>query len=221
MSNITVSSFHYKDTPQLIELWNRSLPIDGINLDIFERKVLLDPNFDPEGLCVAKTDSGELAGFILGIVRRVPLETVGLQEELGWISMFGIDPNERHQGVGLQLWYAVESFFKKRNRKFVAIATYAPNYFVPGIDINAYPDAIKFFEKLGFKITAKPLSMDAYIWQFTIPEKILETEKRLLQEGIRIQTYERKYLLPYFEFMRKDMSGDWLRISRDNLALLT
>lgn len=221
MSAIIVSPFCYKDTKALIALWNRSLPIDGINLDIFERKVLLDPNFDAEGLFIAKTASYELVGFVLGIVRRVPLEGVGLQEEIGWITAMGIDPTYRQQGVGTQLWKAVESFFKMRNRKTVAIATYAPNYFVPGIDVNAYPDSVKFYEKLGFKITARPLSMDAYIWQFTIPEKILATEKRLLQEGIRIQTYERKYLIPYLAFMRKDMPGDWLRITRDNLSLLT
>jgi mycothiol synthase len=221
MNSITVSPFFYQDTQALISLWNRSLPLEGINFDIFERKVLLDPNFDAEGLLVAKTESGELVGFILGVVRRVPLEGAGMQPDLGWISMMGIDSKYRHQGVGLQLWYAVESFFKKRNRKTIAIATYAPNYFVPGIDIKVYPEAIQFFEKVGFKITARPLSMDAYIGQFTIPEKILETEKRLLQEGIRIQTYERKYLIPYFEFMRKDMPGDWIRISRENLTLLT
>ncbi|MFB3894860.1 MAG: GNAT family N-acetyltransferase [bacterium] len=221
MNNITVAPFNYKDTQEIISLWNRCLPIDGINYDIFERKVLLDPNFDTEGFLVAKTDSGEIAGFIYGVVFRVPLEGAGMLEDLGWITAMGVDPAFRHQGVGLQLWTAVETFFKARNRKTVAIATYAPNYFVPGIDINAYPDAIKFFEKVGFKITARPLSMDAYIWQFTMPEKILETEKRLLQEGIRIQTYERKYLIPYLAFMRKDMPGNWIRIARDNLALLT
>jgi GNAT superfamily N-acetyltransferase len=221
MSNLTVSSFHYKDTPQLIALWNRSLPVDGINLDIFERKVLLDPNFELAGLQVAKTDSGQLVGFMYGVIFRVPLEGAGLMEDLGWITAMGVDPDFRHQGIGTKLWTAVESFFKARNRKIIAIATYAPNYFVPGIDINAYSDAVKFFDKLGFKQTARPLSMDAYIWQFTIPEKILETEKRLLLEGIRIQTYERKYLIPYFEFMRKDMPGNWIRIARDNLSLLT
>ncbi|MCX7920160.1 MAG: GNAT family N-acetyltransferase [bacterium] len=221
MESISVAPFCYKDTEKLIALWNRCLPIDGITLDIFERKILLDPNFDIDGLQVAKTESGQLVGFMYGVVFRVPLEGAGMLEDLGWITAAGVDPDFRHRGIGLKLWTAVESFFKARNRKIIAIATYAPNYFVPGIDIHAYPEAVQFFEKVGFKITARPLSMDAHIWQFTIPEKILETEKRLLQEGIRIQKYERKYLIPYLEFMRKDMPGNWIRIARENLTLLT
>jgi len=51
---------------------------DRINESVFRTKVLLDPNFHPEGLLVAE-EGGELRGFVLSIVRQVPLFLQGLE----------------------------------------------------------------------------------------------------------------------------------------------
>lgn len=219
---IYIEPFKGSDTQELIALWNRCLPIDGTNLDIFERKVLLDPNFDPAGLLLAKTKKeGRIIGFILCIVSRVPLEEFGMQLDRGWITAIGVEKEYRRQGIGSALWHAGEQFFRNNNRKAVFIATYPPNYFVPGIDEKEYPEAISFFQHHGFTIVSRPISMEAYLIPYKVPNEIKEKEEKLLAQGIRIQIYERKYLLQYLDFMRKYMPADWLRTARKNLTLLT
>lgn len=220
MSSVTVRPFQGRDTQVLINLWNESVPADGITLDLLERKILLDANFDSEGFLVAEKNEN-LVGLIVCLVRQVPMEGVGLQENLGWITMTGVHPDHRHKGIGTQLWKKAEEFFIKRNRKTISIATYAPNYFIPGIDIKEYEGAVKFFEKHGFVQGAKPLSMDTSIVTFRIPDEILRKEERLKQDGITVQHYQREWLMPYLDFMKKYMPGDWVRLARENLALLT
>jgi mycothiol synthase len=149
LSKVIIRPFRGQDTQSFINLWNQSLPADGITLDLLERKILLDANFDPDGLLIAERD-GNLVGFIFCIVRHVPMEGVGLQENMGWIPMMGIHPEYRRQGIAAQLWQKAEEFFKKRNRNIISIANYTPNYFIPGIDIKEYDGAIKFFEKHWF-----------------------------------------------------------------------
>lgn len=218
--SMIIRSFQGIDTQGLIEIWNQSVPSDGVTLDVLERKVLLDANFEADGLIVAEEDKS-LVGFMVCLVRRVPMEGVGLQENQGWVSMFGVHPEHRRKGIGTHIWKKAEEFFKKRNRKTVSISPYSPNYFVPGLDMEEYVDGIKFLEKMGFKQVVTSLSMDNQIITYRIPEKILENEKRLEKDGITIQPYRRGLLMPYMEFMKKHMPGDWIRLARENLALLT
>lgn len=220
MSTVRIRSFQGKDTQALIDLWNSSIPSDGITRDLLERKVLLDANFDSEGLLLAENED-RLLGFMLCIIRHIPKEKMGLQEELGWIPMTGVHPDYRRQGIATNIWLSAEAFFKKRNRKTIFVGAYSPNYFIPGIDLKIYAEAVRFFEKQGFTRGDTLLSMDASIVTFQIPEKILQTEERLTQEGITIQHYRRELLIPYMEFMKKYMSGGWTRLARENLSLLT
>ncbi len=220
MGSYVIRHFESKDFMPMLELWNTCVPADGINQDLFERKVILDPNFDPEGLIIAESE-GKLVGFILGIIRKVPMEIIGLQEDLGWITMFGVKSEYRGQGIGKALWGKSNEFFRKHHRKLISIATYSPNYFIPGIDIKEYPDAVKFCEKLGFVAGARPLSMDNPIVTYKIPESLALKEIQLNKEGITFRQYSRELIMPMLDFMKNHMPGDWLKGIRDNLTLLT
>lgn len=220
MKNITVRSFEKQDLFPVLDLWNACVPADGITQDLFERKVLLDGNFNPEGLILAEAD-GQLVGFMLCLVRQFPMEIIGMQEELGWITMAGVRPEYQRKGIGTQMWEKGETFFRKRNRKLISIATYSPNYFIPGIDVKEYAKAVEFFGKMGFKQGARPLSMDNPIVTYKIPEELAAKEAKLKEEGIIIRPYRREMITDLLEFMRSYMPGDWLKGIRDNLTLLT
>jgi len=217
---MNIRPFKSSDTENLIDLWNRALPIDKINLSVLERKVLLDPNFDEQGLLVYETND-TLVGFILSIVRKMPMEGVGLQEDKGWITAMGVDPAYRRSGIGSKLLNEAIKFFHSKNRKEILVSPYVPNYFVPGIDVKSYSVGMRFFKKFGFDEISHPLSMDANIVGLKIPQEILETEKKLRNEGIYISFYERDDLLPYLKFQSKFMPGDWLELARRNLMELT
>ena len=215
-----IRPFEPRDIDNLVELWNRALPLDGIALSTFERKVLLDENFLPQGLLVAE-ETNQLVGFIYGVVRNVPMPGLGLEETKGWITAWGIAPEHRKQGFGKALLEKVLQFFKDTGRKQVIVSTYAPNYFVPGVDFQAYPAAMALLGKLGFEQWAEFLSMDASIVQFSPPTKALTKEKALVEQGIEVRFYQRKDLPLYLKFQREHMPPDWLLLARHNLIDLT
>lgn len=217
---VTIRPFEGTDTAQLINLWNAALPLDGITLDIFERKVILDANRENESLMVAE-HNGNLVGFILALVIRKPIENVGRREDSGFITAMGVHPDSRHQGIGKQLLEHALEFFKARNRKFVYIAPYTPNYFVPGIDKDNYPDGVELCQSCGFEEYHTAIAMDAPISKFVLSDTVLEKEKALAAEGIIIRPYSRADLVPYLEFMNRHMPGPWLEDARRNLLDLT
>jgi len=99
---VEVRGYRSSDEAQLLSLWNAALPYDPIDRRTFHRKVLLDPNFDPDWLLVADAD-GKLVGFCLCLIRRVPMEKVGMEVNKGWITAFGVHPEWRRKGIGTML----------------------------------------------------------------------------------------------------------------------
>ncbi|MBN1900774.1 GNAT family N-acetyltransferase [Candidatus Sumerlaeota bacterium] len=215
-----IRPFEPENTRAFIDLWRSALPLDGITLNLLERKVLLDVNREPDSLVVAK-EGGALAGFALRLILHRPIENVGLRHEDGFITAFGVHPDFRRRGIGSALLQDSIDWFKKRDRKKILIAPYTPNYFVPGIDKENYADGVRLFEKFGFAEYIEAIAMDAPISKFALTDKILEKEKKLLSEGIEIRTYRREDLLGYLGFQGKLMPGPWLEDSRRNLIDLT
>jgi len=215
-----IRPFGMKDTEGFLNLWAAALPLDAITLNIFERKVLLDVNLEPDGLVVAE-EGGRLAGFSLRLVLRQPIENVGLRPEDGFITAFGVHPDFRGRGIGSSLLQDSIEWFTRRDRKRILIAPYTPNYFVPGIDKEAYANGVRLFKKFGFREYIEAIAMDAPISKFTLADKILDKEKSLLSEGIEVRPYRRSDLLDYLAFQRESMPGPWLEDTRRNLVDLT
>ena len=61
---LRIRDYELGDEDALVEAWNRSLRYDPITLRVFERKVLLDLNFESSGLKIAEA-RGELVQEIL------------------------------------------------------------------------------------------------------------------------------------------------------------
>lgn len=216
MSDIGVRGYCSKDEAALLELWNASLPFDQIDSRVFHLKVLLDPNFHPDWLLVAECD-GKLAGFCLCLVRRVPVEKVGMDPESGWITAMGVHPQCRRRGVGAALLERAMELFRSAGRKQVHIASYTPNYFVPGVDVNHYAEGLGFLEKRDFEVISRPLSMDANIVLLDT-RPFLEREEGLRQQGIEVRGLQSHQIPALMGFLQGHMPGDWVRHARELLA---
>lgn len=219
-SEVRVRPFEGRDTAALLNCWERALPLDAVTLDLFERKVLLDQNYERESLSVAELD-GTLAGFIVCFVLNKPIEKVGHREDTGFITAMGVAPEARGKGVGEALLETAEKFFHARGRKIVTISPYTPNYFVPGVDKERYADGVAFLEKHGFREYSEAIAADALISKFELAGKVLEKERQLAAEGIIIRHYQRQDLTDYIQFQRDLMPGPWVEDARRNLIDLT
>ena len=227
MTDRIVRAYRGTDETALIGLWNSTMTHDRINESAFRTRVLLDTNFNPEGLWVAaesrangKAD-GQLRGFVLSIARQVPLFLQGLEPEVGWITAFGVHPQHRRQGIGRQLLDAALARLASMGRKRVLISPYTPNYFIPGVDVDAYPEAMAFLQATGWQTTSTPISMRAELTGFQIPDDILELEERRANEDRIIVRPVLPCDLPeLMPFIARHFGWDWFRFAQEYLLEL-
>lgn len=206
----TIRPYHAGDEAGVLAVWNRALFADPINATTFRAKVLLDPNFDRETCLVAEKD-GEVAGFVLGLRRRVPFFGDGYEPEQSWISAFGVAPKYQGQGIGSALLEQALDKLGSLGAKTTSLSPYVPNYFTPGADANAYAKGIEFLTKRGFEIIEKPISMRAELTGFQIPEAIQQRKAELADEGVEIRPATPEDIVPVLDFIPKHFSWDWHR----------
>lgn len=216
---VLIRGYRGDDEGALLSLWNESLPFDPIDRRTFHRKVLLDPNFDPDWLLVAEAE-GKLVGFCLCLIRRVPMEKVGLEPERGWITAFGVCQKRRRQGIGRALLERAFRLFLGAGRKEVLISPYTPHYFVPGVDERCYPDALPFLKRHGFEVIHRPLSMDANIVLFDYAP-YFRWETKLIGQGVKVRPLRPHEVPNLLRFLVSHMPGDWVRHARDLLSDIT
>ncbi len=214
----SIRPYYYQDEREVIELWNRCLTKDPVSKEIFHKKILLDPNFDP-GLClVAEGEDQSVLGFCLGMVRKYPYEERGLEPERAWIPVMFVHPDYRRQGIGKHLATALEEQFVELGKKNITLGAYSPNYFFPGPDKEAYKDSISFFQSLGYEVLGEAVGMDMVLYNFTIPEKIKQTKRDLMNNhSIQIIPFSGIYTLPLLQFLKEKFPGGWVRNVRETL----
>ena len=213
MTEVTLRAYRGSDEAALIDLWNLAMTHDRINEPALRTRVLLDPNFRADGLLVAE-EGGALLGFVLSIARQVPLYLQGLEPDVGWITAFGVHPGHRRQGIARRLFDAGLSRLASMGRKRVLMSPYTPNYFIPGVDVGAYPDAMAFLQSTGWQRVAEPISMRAELTGLQIPPEILELEKKLAQDGITVRPVQPADLPALMPFIAGRFGWDWYRFAQ-------
>jgi mycothiol synthase len=220
MPRMIIRPYRGIDEAALIELWSAAMTHDRIDESVFRTRVLLDANFDPGGLLMAEAD-GELRGFILSVARQVPLFLQGLEPELGWITAFGVHPSFRRQGIGRQLFDAALARLAAMGRRRVLISPYTPNYFIPGVDVDAYPGAMTFLAATGWETVSTPISMRAELTGFQIPSEIRELERqRASEDGIVVRPVQPADLPALMPFIAGLFGWDWFRFAQEYLLEL-
>jgi GNAT superfamily N-acetyltransferase len=213
---VVIRGYRGGDEEALLALWNQALPLDAIDPSTFRRKVLLDPNFDPEWLLVAEADARPI-GLCLCLIRRVPFERAGLEPEAGWITAFGVHPEHRGQRAGSVLLERAFELFGREGRRTVSIAPYVPNYFVPGVDVRGYADGLAFLERRGFAVVDRPMSMDARLAGPDLRPWV-ERGRALDRElGVEVRALRPTEIPDLMGFLRTHMPDDWVRHARQIL----
>jgi GNAT superfamily N-acetyltransferase len=219
LNSIAIRCYEPNDLRQVVELLNRCLTKDPLTSATFQRKVLLDPNFDPNGALLA-VDGDRTVGFVLGLVRKYRLEDAPPDFDRSWITLIAVDAEYQRQGIGTKLVNHVEDWFRSGGCKTTFVSSYAPNYFIPGVDVDAYSGALAFFKSLGYTEVYRPLAMDANLVHLTTPDWVLEKEAQL-RGTVTIEPFRPELILPLLEWMKAEFAGDWQRFAREAMTKIT
>jgi GNAT superfamily N-acetyltransferase len=210
---MTIRPFLPSDLPHVLSLLAASLPVDPISESRFIRQVLLDANFRAEGAPVAVVNDVPV-GFALSVARQVPLENAPSDADRGYVTLFAVHPDHRRKGVGTALLNHCESYLRSQGRKVVMISSYAPGYFIPGVDVGHYAPALSFFARHNYKEVYRPIAMQAPLWAFEVPAWVGEKESAANAAGLRFDAYRPEFTLPLLAFVQKEFPGDWVRVVR-------
>jgi len=221
MPDFTIAPYAGEDFYEVVELLSQCLHADPMTAALFTRKVLLDPNFDPEGAPVARVGD-EIVGYLLAVKRQRPLENGPDDSDRGWITLFGVSPGHRRRGIGTALLGHGLEYLRSQRCKAAAVSPYTPNYWTPGVDEAAYPEAVAFLEENGFRAVSRPISMDTQlVGGWSAPDWLRERESALEESGVTIDTFDPAHIPALTSFLRAEFPGDWQRYVRETMIDIT
>jgi ribosomal protein S18 acetylase RimI-like enzyme len=137
------------------------------------------------------------------------------------VTLIGVAPDCRRQGIGAQLLALAERFLQEQGRKQVGVSPYAPGYFIPGVDVKAHAGALSFFLAHGYAEQSRPLAMETRLWEWQPPGWVAERRARLEVQGVLVEPYRPELTLPLLAFTRQEFPGDWVRVVRETMARIT
>lgn len=204
-----IRGFAAGDEGPLVAAWNRSMPADPVTPAWLRECVLLDPNFDPDGLRVAVVD-GEPAGCAYAVRRLVPQAPgTDLEPGTGWIPFFFVTPEHRGRGLGRRLLEEALAFLAGHGRTTVEFAPYTPHYVLPGVDAELYPHALRLLGQLGFRILYTPVAMDRTLVGYETPDEVRALRAARESEGYEFRTPTDGELPELIRFAAGAFSPDW------------
>lgn len=220
---MNIRGYSPADGASVIGLWNACLPPDLLDTWNFYKRIICDKNFDPELFLLAEEDSKEdsnggkeLCGFAYATRRKVPDEMAGLQPEQGWIVSMGVHPNKRRRGIGKALLIKAEESLAKLGVKKIDLGPYPDNYFFPGVDKEAYSDAVKFFESCGYSERHESVSMDMSLRGYEYSPKHFEKKIKLEKDGYNFGPFRLEDSESAFTLLRTHFPH-WLNNVRDSI----
>lgn len=211
---IEFRSFRAGDGPKIADSWTLAAPGDGITYERFRNLILLDRNFDANGLIIASRDD-QVAGVIYAVRRLVAAEGDNLERESGWIPFFFVHPDARRMGLGTQLVQRAMAWLKSHGCRQVFFSSYTPNYFLPGLDAQRYPVAMALLTGLGFKTEYESVAMDRSLNDYQMPTSNQDKITALRAKGYFLGSPSSDDLVDLIEIAGNDFNPDWGRAIRE------
>ncbi|QUG43090.1 GNAT family N-acetyltransferase [Psychrobacillus sp. INOP01] len=209
-------TFKNGDEVGIIELWNDVLKHDPINQTRFRKQIMLDANFDSKGLIVAVRDE-KIIGAILAITRKLPMEGTNLESDTGWITFFMVDTSLEREGIGHELMERASAYIREQGAKKMFFSSYAPNYFLPGIDESRYPSGFAFLQKEGFRRVYSPVAMHRALIDYVYPDIVQALKQERELEGYTFGKVQDGDFYDLIQFANTHFNPDWGRAIREGV----
>lgn len=212
----TVRTFRSGDGAALAEAWTRSAPQDGITPRRLRDLILLDRNFDADGLLIAE-DDGAIVGAAYAVRRRVAHDADDLEPTTGWVPFFFVVPEHRSAGLGRALLSLSFDWLRGHGIREVVFSAYTPNYVLPGLDAQRYPEASALLASMGFTRIEHPSAMDRSLIGYEMPAEVRERVDALRADGWHLGTPDDDDLVALIRIAGDSFNSDWARAIREGI----
>jgi GNAT superfamily N-acetyltransferase len=212
-----IRSFQVGDGPALAAAWTAAAPADPIAYQRFRDLFLLDRNFDAAGLQVAVIND-QIVGAAYAVRRLIAVDADDLEPASGWIPFFFVHPSFRGQGIGREVLSAAMDWLRSQGRSEVFFSSYTPNYFLPGLDAERYPQAARLLGELGFERRYDAVAMDRGLVGYAVPDDVRERIDTLTAEGYTFGTPSGDELTALIAIAGAEFNPDWARAIREGVV---
>lgn len=216
-STVTVRSFRSGDGEALAAAWTRSAPQDGITPRRLRDLILLDRNFDADGLFIAE-EHDRIVGAAYAVRRRVAHDADDLEPATGWIPFFFVVPENRRAGLGRNLLTLALNWLREHGAREAIFSAYTPNYVLPGLDADRYPEASALLASLGFSRFEHPSAMDRSLIGYEMPAEVRARIDELRADGWHLGTPDDDDLVPLIRIAGESFNSDWARAIREGIV---
>lgn len=211
---VTVRVFGTGDGPGIADAWTAAAPGDGISYRRFRDLVLLDRNFDSDGLFVA-VDGDEIVGAAYAVRRLIAHQGDDLEPGNGWIPFLFVVPTARNEGIGTELLQSALDWLRSQSVDTAYFSSYTPNYFHPGLDIERYPHGHRLLTSMGFNTQYECVAMDRSLNDYQMPERIRERISKLRADGYQLGEPSGDDLVDLIDVAGSRFNSDWSRGIRE------
>jgi GNAT superfamily N-acetyltransferase len=182
-----IRPYEAMDEAALVTCWNATVWADPIDVRTWRSRYLLDPQFEP-ATCLVAVVNGDLVGFCFGMRQPDTLDAA--------LVALGVDAAVRRQGIATHLIGEVLEVWRRDGLQRVAVGPYVPTYIAPGVDEVAYPEAMALFDRLGFAVKSRPISMRVLLTGYRPPSEMDTTMASLAGTGIMVRPANPTDILP-------------------------
>jgi GNAT superfamily N-acetyltransferase len=212
----TIRTFRPGDGARIAEGWTEAAPGDGITAERFRDLVLLDRNFDANGLFIAEVD-GELAGSVYAVRRRIAVDADDLEPASGWLPYLFVRPRFARRGIGSELVSRAKTWLAEQGATTAYFSSYTPNYFLPGLDADRYPEAARLFSAQGFATQYQSVAMDRSLNDYVMPHDVRGMIDGLRSQGYRFGSPSGDDLVDLIDIAGSRFNPDWSRGIREGV----
>lgn len=216
-SDVRLRRFRSGDLNELAAAWTSAAPQDAITPTRLRDLILLDRNFDDAGLFIAERDD-RITGAAYAVRRTIAHDGDDLEPDTGWIPFFFVVPDARGRGIGRLLVTAAMDWLRTHGRSRVVFSSYTPNYVLPGLDAERYPEASALLASLGFSRIEHPSAMDRSLIGYAMPDDVAARVGDLRDAGWYLGYPTSDDLVPLIRLAGREFNSDWARAIREGVT---
>jgi len=194
--------------------WNTALPRDCLTEKRFRAVMLGDPNYEPEGMMVAKDDDGSVLGFAACVLRRTVegKDGGGRDGEFPWAFLKGFFVVEGEEGEAAAdgLLAAVESYAAAAGKELMRVTEYSAGYVYPGMDVH-YERLCEALSARGYRDVRTIEDVGVDLRQPELPA-LLERARKRAGPGVEMLTWRPELLPAMRDFVAEGDQAQWFPV---------